>query len=66
MNAHLKSSLINHIQKWLEENADDIGGSLSIWQDADQQRNATLMATASETVLDAMSLQSELEVKLNP
>lgn len=63
MNADLKSSLVEHMQKWLAANADDIGG-LGIWQDTSQsQKNAHLMATAAETTLDAMALQSDLEEK---
>jgi hypothetical protein len=65
MNAHLKSSLVEHMQKWLDEKADEIGGSMGIWQDTSQsQKNAHLMATAAETTLDAMALQSELEERL--
>jgi hypothetical protein len=64
MNAHLKSSLVKHMQKWLDSNADAIGGSMDIWQDTSQsQRNAHLMATAAELALDAMNLQSELELE---
>jgi len=64
MNAHLKASLVNHMQKWLDSTADEIGGSMGVWQDTSQaQKNAHLMATAAETTLDAMALQSELEEK---
>jgi len=62
MNAHLKSSLVAQMQKWLDANRDEIGGSTGIWQDTSQsQKNAHLMASAAETTIDAMSLQRELE-----
>ena len=65
MNADLKSSLVSQMQKWLDDNADDLGANLSIWQDTQPTgKNAHLMATAAETVLDAMALQSALEEKL--
>jgi 23S rRNA maturation mini-RNase III len=61
MNAQLKSTLVDTMQKWLDDNADDIGSNLSIWQDTKPTgQNAHLMATAAETVLDAMALQSRL------
>lgn len=65
MNAQLKSTLVDTMQKWLNDNADDIGSNLSIWQDTKPTgQNAHLMATAAETVLDAMALQSRLEDEL--
>lgn len=50
------------MQKWLDANCDEIGGSTGIWQDTSQsQKNAHLMASAAETTIDAMALQRELE-----
>ena len=62
MKTQLKASLVGHIQKWLEKNADDIGDSEGIWQDNTcLNRNAEIMGSACEAVIDSASLQNTLK-----
>ncbi len=67
MKHHLMGKLEAKIQEFLDENADNIGESHGIWQDASiAQRNAALMAQSASLVVDAQELQSDLESELNP
>ena len=64
MELQLKASLKAHLQKWLDDNADDIGSKEGICQDdTNAEMNAALMTNACEVVIDAMRLQSELRDK---
>lgn len=67
MNAHLRSSLVNHLQKWLDTEVvqDQLGGTEGIWQDSSSaQLTAHALAAGCEAVIDGMALQSKLEEKL--
>lgn len=65
MNIELKAKLKYELQKFLDKHADEIG-SEGIWQDnTSAGANAHIMATAVETVIDAMALQDELERRFN-
>ena len=67
MDITLKANLKEILQKWLHQNADDIGTIHGIWQDGSIAGKTALMLTnACEVVIDSMEHQIELEEENNP
>jgi len=66
MDIYLKAKLKQKMQEFLDENADDIGSIHVIWQDdTEKGRNAALMASGAELVIDAMELEDTLGEELS-
>ena len=64
MRAYLMAALEAKIQQWLDENADELGGTYGTWQDnTTKQSTAAVIAAGAAAVYMGMAHQSELEDK---